>query len=298
MQFSQLLLDLRRAEVWVPWLERGIRVLLILAAAWLVTLVARRLLGRIRTRTVEAMERHGGVSDRELEKRAATIMTALTKLIATAVWMVAIVMALNELTFNVQPLLAGLGVAGLALGLGAQTLIKDWLGGLFLLIEDQVRIGDTVTLATLNGTVEEINLRTTVLRAENGAVHVIPNGSIGQITNFTREYSYYVLEATIAYGSDITRALAALGDAGQALSDDPLVSPLLLGRLEVMGLERFVERGMLIRARIKTLPAQQAHVGRELNLRIAQYFGAAKIALTGPPPSPPAPPPPGIQPAA
>ncbi len=121
-------------------------------------------------------------------------------------------MALTELTFHIEPLLAGLGVAGLALGLGAQTLIKDWLGGLFLLLEDQLRIGDSVTINGISGGVEEINLRTTLLRGENGAVHIIANGSITSLSNFTRDYSYYVFEITLAHGSDVDRALEICGE--------------------------------------------------------------------------------------
>jgi small conductance mechanosensitive channel len=278
---SQLLRELQRTEVWMPWVERLIRVAVILAVAWLVTRVARRLIGRLRVRAARMIEKHGGVSDTDLEKRAATIITVLVKLASVAIWLVALVMSLSELTFNVQPLLAGLGVAGLALGLGAQTLIKDWLGGLFILIEDQVRIGDAVTVSGVSGSVEEVNLRTTVLRAENGAVHIIPNGSITQITNFTREYSYYLFETTLAYGADLNRALEVVTQAGESLVDDERFKPMLLSGLEVMGVERFTDRGMLIRARIKTMPSKQAMVGRELNLRVKSGLDAAGIPFPG-----------------
>src|SRR5438105_4416275 len=193
----------------MPWLERLIRVAVILAVAWIVTRVARRVIGRM-------LAKRAGVSETDFDKRAATIITVLFKLASVAIWLVALVMSLSELTFNVQPLIAGIGVAGLALGLGAQTLIKDWLGGLFMLLEDQVRIGDAVSIGTGSGSVEEVNLRTTVLRAENGAVHIIPNGSITQITNLTREYSYYLFETTVPYGVDVNRALEVLTKAGES----------------------------------------------------------------------------------
>src|SRR5258706_10183479 len=129
----------------MPWVERLVRVVVILALAWVVTRVARRLIGRLKIRAAR------GVSDTDFDKRAATIITVLVKLASVAIWLVALVMSLSELTFNVQPLIAGIGVAGLALGLGAQTLIKDWLGGLFMLIQDQVGIGDAVILGTWRG---------------------------------------------------------------------------------------------------------------------------------------------------
>jgi len=271
--YAELLREIQKGEVWLPWMERLIRVVVILAVAWIVTRVARRLIGRMRLRAARMLEKHGA-TDRDLEKRATTIFAVLVKLVSVTIWLVAVVMSLSELTFNVQPLLAGIGVAGLALGLGAQTLIKDWLGGLFILIEDQVRIGDSVSIGAVSGTVEEVNLRTTVLRAENGAVHIIPNGSITQITNLSRGYSYYLFETTLAYGADVGQALEVLTKAGESLVEDERFKPMLLSGLEVMGVERFTHRGLLIRARIKTLPSKQELVGRELNLRVKSGLDA------------------------
>jgi small conductance mechanosensitive channel len=267
------------ARPWMPWVERGVRVVLILAGAWLVTRLARRLFYRLRRHAARDMGPQGGASAAELEKRAATLASVLTKVASTLVWLVAAVMALNELTFNIQPLLAGLGVAGVALGFGAQTLIKDWLGGLFLLMEDQIRIGDGVNINGISGSVEEINLRTTVLRSENGAVHIIPNGAITQISNFTREYSYYVFETTLAHNADVNRALEILHDAGRGIASDAQFAGEILAPIEVMGLDRLGERGPVLRARIKTLPARQALVGRELNRRVKEAFQAAGIGF-------------------
>lgn len=272
-----------RTAYW-SWLERGVRVAIILGGAWLITRLASRLFPKLRMYTVQRMSQHGEVSALELEKRTKTIASVLTKVTSTLVWLVAAVMALNELTFNIQPLLAGLGVAGLALGLGAQTLIKDWLGGLFMLIEDQIRIGDGVNINGVGGAVEEINLRTTVLRSENGAVHVIPNGSITQLSNFTREYSYYVFETTIAHTANVTRALEILREVGAQIAAEPEFAALIQAPLEVMGVDRLTERGSLIRARIKTLPSKQALVGRELNLRVKEVYNAAGIAFPSPTP--------------
>ena len=149
-------------------------------------------------------------------------------------------MALTETGFRMEPLLAGLGVAGLALGLGAQTLIKDWLGGLFLLLEDQLRIGDSVIINGIGGGVEEINLRTTLLRGENGAVHVIANGSINTLSNLTRDYSYYVFEAILAHRADADRALAIVASVGGELQTDAAFAAWILAPIEVMGIDRLV----------------------------------------------------------
>ena len=269
--------EITRAESWIPWIFRGVRVLVILAIAWLFTYIARHLLRHLRSYAIRSMARRGDVTHQELEKRAATIVTALAKLAGLLIWVIALVMALNELTFNVQPLLAGLGVAGLAVGLGAQTLIKDWLGGLLVLLEDQIRIGDSVTINGMSGAVEGINLRTTVLRSENGALHIIANGSINTISNMTREYAYYVFEATLAHAANVDQALAILTEVGADVAGEEDFHGMTLAPMEVMGLERIADRGVVIRARIKTRPEKQAVVGRELNRRVNARWIAAGI---------------------
>lgn len=269
-------------EVWIPWVQKGVSVVFILAGAWLLTRIARRLLRRLRTYTVRVMDRRGSASTIELENRAATIIAVLGKLASTVIWIVALVMALSQLDFHIEPLLAGLGVAGIAVGLGAQTLIKDWLGGLFLLLEDQIRIGDAVVINAVSGTVEEINLRMTIVRAENGAVHIIPNGSITALANLTREYSYYIFETTLAHRADIDRAFTILDSVGAELADDDELKALILAPIEVMGVERLADSGAVIKARIKTLPSKQATVGRELNRRVKARLDAAGISFPEP----------------
>jgi small-conductance mechanosensitive channel len=236
-------------------------------------------LGQLRVYTFRVMDRRHDGSTIEMEKRAATLISVLRKVSSIVVWLIALVMALTELNFRIEPLLAGLGVAGLALGLGAQSLIKDWLGGLLLLLEDQLRIGDSVIINGISGGVEEINLRTTQLRGENGAVHVIANGSITTLSNLTRDYSYYVFETTISHGSDSDRALQIVGATGAELEQEEPYRSMILSPIEVMGIDRLAERGVTLKARIKTLPSKQATVGRELNRRVKARLEAEKIAF-------------------
>jgi moderate conductance mechanosensitive channel len=276
------LLELRRAEVWIPATKSALRVLLTVILAWMFTRILGKLLHRLHAYSIAAMQRHGDAQDREREKRAATIVAVLRLFLGSIVWLIATVMALTELGFKIEPLLASLGVAGLALGLGAQTLIKDWLGGLFLLLEDQIRIGDAATINGFSGTVSEINLRTTVLRAENGAVHIIANGSITVLSNFTREYSYYVFETILAHHADANLALQILKQTGAELAADEVYKAVILEPLEVMGVDRLGERGAAIKARIKTFPSGQYLVGRELNRRIKERFDTAGVSF--PPP--------------
>jgi moderate conductance mechanosensitive channel len=278
MQISrEAALELARIERWLPWVYRGIRVLVILTGAWLVSFVSRRLLRRLRAHAVRSMDRHGEINEVELEKRAATVGAVLTTVVRVVIWMIATVMALRALTFDIQPLLAGLGVVGLALGLGAQTLIKDFIGGLLLLMEDQIRIGDSVVINGISGVVEELNLRTAILRSENGAVHVISNGAINTLSNLTREYSYYMFEVTLAHQADIERALHIIEQAGASIEAEEDLAELVLAPIDVMGVERLLDRGLVIRARIKTLPAKQALVGRELNRRVSALLMEAGV---------------------
>jgi moderate conductance mechanosensitive channel len=274
--------ELRRAEVWTPWAVRGVRFLFILAAAFMLSRIAKGLLARMRKRTLQAMARRGDLSDLDLEKRAATLATVMFTVIRWGIWIVAWGMALHELNFDIQPILAGLGVAGLALGLGAQTLIKDWLGGLMLLLEDQLRIGDSVTINGISGSVEEINLRTTVLRTENGSLHMIPNGSITTLSNGSREYSYYLFETTVAYQADARRAMEILKEVGGEIVNDERFAYDAVGDIEVYGVDKLADKGTVLKARIKTRPSRQWGLGRELNLRVKERFNAEQIPFPAP----------------
>jgi small conductance mechanosensitive channel len=274
--------ELTRMEHWVPWLLQGARVIFILIGAWIAVHIAKRVLNGLRAYSMHAMERRGETPQVELEKRATTIVATLGKLAAIIIWLIAVVMSLHELAFNIQPILAGFGVAGLAVGLGAQALIKDWLGGLLILIEDQIRIGDGVTINGTSGVVEEINLRTTILRGDNGAVHIISNGLINTLSNSTREYAYYVFQASIAYGSDVDRAFEVIAETGAELAADVKFGPMILAPIEVMGVDRFGDRGLVIRARIRTLASRRDDIGYELNRRVILAFMSADIAFAPP----------------
>jgi small-conductance mechanosensitive channel len=269
--------ELRRAEVWIPWAVKGVRCLVILFAAWLISRMAKSLLSRLRRYSYQEMERRGDHSDVDLEKRANTVVSVMFTIVRWGIWIVAWGMILFELNFRVEPLLGGLGIAGITVGLGAQTLIKDWLAGFFLLLEDQVRIGDLVTINTVAGTVEEVNLRITMLRAENGALHMFPNGSINTLSNQSREYSYFVFETTLSHRADAQKALELLKEVGTEIAAEPRYSVDVLSPLEVLGVERLGDKGAVIRARLKTRPARYLEVGREFNLRVKQRFDAAGI---------------------
>jgi small conductance mechanosensitive channel len=153
---------------------------------------------------------------------------------------------------------------------------------LFLLVENQIRVNDVVVINGTGGLVEEINLRTTVLRSLDGTVHIFPNGAITSLSNMTREYSYYVFDVGVAYKEDTDRVVEVLREVGRELREDPEYAPLILEPLEVLGLDKFADSAVIIKARIKTLPVQQWKVGREMNRRIKKRFDELGIEIPFP----------------
>ena len=199
-----------------------------------------------------------------------------------AIWAVAGVMALSEIGFNVGPLLAGAGVAGIAVGFGAQNLVRDFFAGFFLLTENQIRVGDVAVVNGQGGLVEQINLRTTILRDVSGDVHIFPNGAITQLTNKTREFSFYVFDVGVAYKEDIERVIQVMTTVAEELKEDPEVGKLMLEPIQVFGLDKFADSAIVVKARIKTTPNQQWTVGRAFNLQLKKRFDAEKIEFPFP----------------
>ena len=255
-----------------PWIAGLGRAFFILAIAYVGTHLARRFARSMRESAVSVMLRRAHGSRTELEKRANTIIGIVQTTAITLVWSVAIVMALQEAGFDVTPIIAGAGVVGLAVGFGAQNLVRDVISGFFILIENQIRVNDVAIINGTSGLVEEINLRTTVLRGQDGVVHVFPNGAITTLSNMTREYWYFVLDLNVAYKEDSDRVIAGLREVAEGLRADREFRDLILEPLEVLGVERFTDTAMVVRARIKTQPMQQWPVGRELNRRIKKRF--------------------------
>jgi small conductance mechanosensitive channel len=271
-------------EGYRPFLFGGIRVVILLSGGYLLTLIINRLIRAIRDYWVRAMTRDAALLQFEVQKRAATISSVIRRSLLTLLWTALIMMSLQELGFKIDALLAGAGISagiiGVAVGFGAQSVIKDILAGMFLLVENQIRVSDVAVINGVGGSVEEINLRTTVLRSDNGAVHIFPNGSIQTLANLTREFSYYVFDLAINYEQDVDRAMQGLRDIALELQSEPDYASLILAPLEVMGVDRLTTAGVQVKARIKTLPTKQWVVGREMNRRIRARFAAEQIDLT------------------
>src|ERR1700719_1333768 len=275
-------IQLLNVDYYLPMAFNALRIGFILVFAYVCTRALSRVLLSLRNYTVRMMLKAGGGTEFEVENRAATIGSLTRKTLFVLIWAIAWLMVLKEMNFDVRPLLAGAGVAGVAVGFGAQSIIKDVLGGLFLMMENQIRINDVAVINGKGGLVEEINLRTTVLRAEDGAVHIFPNSSIQSLANLTREYSYYVFSISVAYKEDTGHVIDVLKELGaQLMADDPYHAAIL-EPLEIMGVDKLGDFAVVIKARFKTLPSQQWLVGREMNARIIKRFAEARIDMPFP----------------
>ena len=215
--------------------------------------------------------------------RARTLLPLLrTAMMVLIVVMVALVV-LSQIGVNIAPLLAGAGIVGIAIGFGAQALVKDVITGLFILIEDTLAVGDVVDVGNGHaGVVEGISIRCLKLRDGAGTVHTVPFSDVAAVKNLTRDYAFYVVDIAVAYGEDTDRVVAELKRVADGLKADPAFGPFILAPLEVVGLDRFDPSGAIIQVRLKTLPSRQWSVGREFNRRFKKAFDAAGIEMPVP----------------
>jgi len=237
----------------------------------LILAVARRIIRTFR----KVMERRTPAVD-EL-RRIDTVGRVFRYTAGVVVILVAGMLVLGELGISIAPILATAGVAGVAIGFGAQSLIKDYLSGFFMLVEDQVREGDVVEISGRAGEVEEVTLRYVRLRDAEGVVTFIPNGEIKMVINRTRSYAYALIDAAIAGHHDVEPALRAMREVGEGLRKDPVFSPMILGDLEVWGVDRWELWGLSLRGRIKVLPREKDSVRREFLKRLVGAFEANGI---------------------
>jgi small conductance mechanosensitive channel len=253
----------------------GVRI----AAILLLTFVVVRVLSAVIVRAENELEVGTGLDALERRKRAQTIAGLARRGLTGLIWSAAVLIILRELDVDITPVLTGAGLVGLAIGFGAQTLVRDVITGFFVIVEDQVRVGDVAMVNGIGGFVEQINLRTIVLRDVEGVVHVIPNGEIKTLANRTKDYSYYVIDLGMDYDADVDRIVSLVREAGAAVQADPAFSSSILEPLEVLGVDDFKESVVTLKVRIKTVPLKQWEVGRELRKRIKQVFDREGIRL-------------------
>jgi small conductance mechanosensitive channel len=256
------------------FLDAGLRIVVIAVAAYFIIRT-----GSAAARRFEReMSRGTGLNVIERTKRAQTLGRLLQKALSVLVIGIAGLMILRELSVDITPALTGAGIAGLAIGFGAQTIVRDVISGFFLILEDQCRVGDVAVVNGQGGLVEEVNLRTIVLRDEEGTVHVFPNGEVKTLANKSKDFAYYVITFGVGYNDDPERIMDAMRDAAAMVEADPQFRPHILSPLEVYGVDTFQDSQMVVKARIKTVPLKQWLVGRELRGRMAQVFAERDIS--------------------
>nr|WP_240895460.1 mechanosensitive ion channel family protein [Kineococcus siccus] len=279
----------RVADVLVSW---PLRIVIIL----LVCFVARYLLVRVIDRTAAGIatgagraarrgQRRNGLlesspllSERR-QQRAETLASVLKSTATLVLGVLAVLMVLSELSIDIAPFLASAGIAGVALGFGAQSLVKDFLSGIFMLAEDQYGVGDVVDLGDANGSVEAVGLRVTRVRDVKGTVWYVRNGEILRVGNQSQGWARAVLDVSVAYGEDLPRVQALLQRIGDHLAEEEEWAPLVLEPPEVWGVEKMTQDAIVLRLVVKTAPLQQWAVQRELLRRIKAAFDAEGISF-------------------
>ena len=261
--------------------QTGLRIALIIAAGY----VGIRFL-RIALRHGEGLLIRAGEATEEVpgatKKRVATLTGVLRTVTIGLIWAVVIVVSLEQLGLDITPILAGAGIVGLAVGFGAQNLVRDILSGFFLILENQIRVGDVAIINGTGGLVEAITFRTVVLRDLSAVVHVFPNGSINTLSNMTKGWSAYVIDAGVAYKEDTDRVVEVMKQVAEEMRKDPQFWPRMLEPIEIFGVDSFGESEVTIKARLKTRPIQQWSVGREYRRRLKKAFDAAGIEIPFP----------------
>jgi small-conductance mechanosensitive channel len=267
---------LRELSTWSY--EKGLPLL----ATIVICYALMRITGLLVTRFEHELNRGTSLDALERAKRARTLGSVINKVVTIALTSVTLLMVLTAFGLNIAPVLTGAGILGLAVGFGAQTLVRDIISGFFLILEDQVRVGDVAAINGVAGAVEALNLRTIVLRDGEGTVHVFPNGAIQTLANRSKDFSYYVIDLGISYRDDPDRVAAILVEIGTEMQADPVYAPWILAPVEILGVDAFRDWSVVLKLRIKTVPLKQWEVGREFRKRLRRRFNEAGIEVPFP----------------
>ena len=267
---------------WESIIFPGLRILLILIVVWIGLRVIRAALTRLQKRLAQPQEAKDEVEAAETAKRADTLVRLLRKGIVIIVWTMAGLIVLREIGMDIGPILASAGILGLAVGFGAQNLVRDVISGFFIILENQARVGDVAIINSEAGIVEAINFRTTILRDLSGTVHVFPNGTITSLANMTRDWSAYLLDMGVAYKEDTDHVIEVMRRVAGELRTDEYFGPLTLQDMEVFGVQQFADSAVVIRVRLRTRPMHQWEVGREYLRRIKKAFDDEGIEIPFP----------------
>lgn len=279
MEFTQKIGQYLASISWDSIIGSSLRILLIIILLWIVMRFVKVMLGRLEKRLLLVAE---GEPPSEAQKRAETIVRLLRQAAIIMLWLTGVLMILREIGVEIGPILASAGIVGLAIGFGAQNLVRDVIAGFFFIIENQVRVGDVAIVNGTGGLVEAVNFRTIVLRDLSGVVHVFPNGTINTLSNMTLDWSGYVFDIGVAYKENVDEVMAVMKEVGQSMLDDEYFGSLLLEEMEIFGVNAFADSAVEIKGRLKTKPIKQWEVGREFLRRLKNTFDQKGIEIPFP----------------
>jgi small conductance mechanosensitive channel len=264
----------------IAWLvQHGIKILIILVIGIILWFLIRRLIPPLVNRTVEKAK---GESKKGLEKRTNTLVGVLTGAGRIIIAVVVILMVLTEIGVPIGPMLAGFGIAGVAVGFGAQYLVRDLIAGVFILWENQYRVGDVAMVSGVTGLVEDITLRKTILRDLDGVVHHVPNGEIKVASNYSRHFSRVNLDVPVSYGTDLDHAMAVINRIGEELAADKNWRDRLITPPKALRVNNFGDSGIDIKITCDVKPSEQWATMGELRLRLKKAFDAENIEIPWP----------------
>ncbi len=266
---------------WQALINTALRILLVLFFAWIVMNLMKRLVKHMEKHLINKAQVEGEPPS-ESAKRVETLTRLLRQAVNLLVLITVLLVVLRELGIDIAPILAGAGILGLAVGFGAQNLVRDVISGFFFILENQVRVGDVAVINGTGGLVEAVNFRTIVLRDLSATVHVFPNGTINTLSNMTHTWSAYVFDIGVAYKEDTDRVVELLKEVGREMREDPQFGPHITEELEIFGVNKFADSAVEIKGRIKTKPIQQWSTGREFLRRVKHSFDENDIEIPFP----------------
>jgi small-conductance mechanosensitive channel len=282
--------DLLTTDFWTKllssttdWVIKELPGIIIMVIALLIILrVARFSISRLKKALIRKAEKDETVDESEAEKRIDTLTGILLGALRIVLYTVFCIMLLGKFGIDIGPLLASAGILGLAVGFGAQELVRDYISGFFILLEDQLRAGDVAIINGTGGLVENIGLRTISLRDFSGTVHIFQNGKISSLSNMTKDWSAMVFDIGVAYKENVDQVMEIMKQVGDELQNDEKFGPDIIEPIEVFGLDSFGDSALVIKARLKTKPIQQWTIGREYRRRLKIAFDAQNIEIPFP----------------
>jgi small-conductance mechanosensitive channel len=257
-------------------------LLVIVVLAFLALKLTNIFLRRLKPLMINHMDSETDIDAIEMEKRIDTLLNILRSTIKIIVWLMIGMLVLRKIGIDIAPIIAGAGIVGLAIGFGAQELVRDFISGFFMLLENQIRTGDVAIINGTGGLVEHVGLRTIVLRDLSGVVHIFQNGKINTLSNMTKNWSGMVFDIGVAYKEDTDKVVDVIQRVAEELQADPDFQNKILEPLEIFGVDQFGDSAVVIKARFKTKPIEQWSVGREFRRRLKKAFDDSGIEIPFP----------------